>query len=56
MVCKASLEKNDEMLFCPFCGSLAHKDHLLEWLHVKGYCPSCGRHLEDDEVNKQIED
>jgi hypothetical protein len=54
MVCKNSLEKSDEMLFCPFCGSLAHTSHLLEWLHVKDYCPSCGRHLEEDEVGKQL--
>jgi hypothetical protein len=54
VVCKSALERSDEMLFCPYCGSLAHRDHLLEWLHVKNYCPACGRHLDEGEVQKQI--
>jgi uncharacterized C2H2 Zn-finger protein len=56
MVCKNPLGKEVELLFCPFCGSLAHSDHLLEWLHVKNYCPSCGRRLNENEVHKQIRD
>jgi predicted RNA-binding Zn-ribbon protein involved in translation (DUF1610 family) len=55
MVCKRGLENADEMLFCPHCGSLAHRDHLLEWLHVKNYCPSCGRHLDEATVGKEME-
>jgi predicted amidophosphoribosyltransferase len=55
MVCKRGLEKGDEILFCPYCGGLAHKDHMLEWLHVKDYCPTCGRHLDEAEVRKQTE-
>jgi predicted RNA-binding Zn-ribbon protein involved in translation (DUF1610 family) len=54
VVCKSALKRSDEMLFCPYCGSLAHRDHLLEWLHVKNYCPACGRHLDEGEVQKQI--
>jgi hypothetical protein len=55
MVCKSGLEKTDEILFCPYCGGLAHKDHMLEWLHVKDYCPTCGRHLDVAEVKKQAD-
>jgi hypothetical protein len=55
MVCKRGLEKTDEILFCPYCGSLAHKDDLLEWLHVKDYCPTCGRHLDENEVKRQAD-
>jgi hypothetical protein len=55
MVCKRGLENADEMLFCPHCGSLAHRDHLLEWLHVKNYCPTCGRPLDEATVRKQVE-
>jgi predicted amidophosphoribosyltransferase len=55
MVCKMALEKSEETLFCPYCGGLAHKDHMLEWLHVKDYCPTCGRHLDEAEVRKHTE-
>jgi hypothetical protein len=55
IVCKRGLEKADEILFCPYCGGLAHKDHMLEWLHVKDYCPTCGRHLDEAQVRKQTD-
>ncbi|WXG44445.1 MAG: pre-peptidase C-terminal domain-containing protein [Promethearchaeati archaeon SRVP18_Atabeyarchaeia-1] len=55
MVCKRGLENSDEILFCPYCGGLAHRDDFLEWLHVKDYCPTCGRHLDEAEVKKQTE-
>ncbi|MEM2146480.1 MAG: zinc-ribbon domain-containing protein [Candidatus Jordarchaeaceae archaeon] len=35
---------------CPYCGTLYHRDHLLEWVMVKGYCPNCGRSLKVFEI------
>jgi predicted RNA-binding Zn-ribbon protein involved in translation (DUF1610 family) len=50
MVCGLSLAKGDEMLSCPHCGNLAHRNHLLEWLHVKDYCPLCRKHLDQRDL------
>lgn len=41
MVCKLSLTKQDEILQCPKCESLFHKEHLLEWITIKKSCPVC---------------
>jgi hypothetical protein len=53
MVCKLPLVESDEILLCPYCRGLAHKYELLEWLHVKDHCPSCGRHLSESKVKKR---
>jgi predicted RNA-binding Zn-ribbon protein involved in translation (DUF1610 family) len=47
MVCNLEINKNEEALWCPFCGNKAHKAHMLEWLHVKNYCPMCHRQLDE---------
>ncbi|WXG44150.1 MAG: ABC transporter substrate-binding protein [Promethearchaeati archaeon SRVP18_Atabeyarchaeia-1] len=41
MVCNLPIGKSDEVVWCPRCGNAAHRTHLLEWLHVKSYCPVC---------------
>lgn len=41
MICKIRLRKDKEILQCPLCGSLFHKEHLLEWLIEKDSCPVC---------------
>ncbi len=51
MICNLEMNENEEALWCPFCGNQAHKAHMLEWLHVKNYCPICHRQL--DEHNYQ---
>jgi predicted RNA-binding Zn-ribbon protein involved in translation (DUF1610 family) len=47
MVCNLEMNKDEEALWCPFCGNQAHKAHMLEWLHVKNYCPMCHRQLDE---------
>jgi hypothetical protein len=47
MVCNQGVYSVDETLACPYCGSIAHKTHILEWLHVKNYCPACHMHLDE---------
>jgi Zn finger protein HypA/HybF involved in hydrogenase expression len=54
IVCNSNLDSADDLLFCPHCGRPAHKIHLLEWLHVKNRCPSCGEHIVEGEISKQL--
>ena len=45
MVCKLFLNEQDEILQCPICESLYHRDHLLEWVKVEKRCPVCSQVL-----------
>lgn len=54
MVCDLQLSSADEIVHCPHCGNLAHKDHLLEWLHVKGSCPICHQNIEENELRARV--
>jgi uncharacterized delta-60 repeat protein len=51
MVCRLDVRKSDEIAWCPRCGNIAHKIHLLEWLHVKDRCPVCGEHLMETDLS-----
>jgi predicted RNA-binding Zn-ribbon protein involved in translation (DUF1610 family) len=53
-VCKSDIRIGDPVVSCPHCGILAHRDHLLEYLHVNGNCPSCGKHLNEKEVKEHL--
>jgi predicted RNA-binding Zn-ribbon protein involved in translation (DUF1610 family) len=50
IVCGQSVEEREEVVGCPICGRLAHKAHMLEWLHVHGTCPSCQHDLRESEL------
>jgi hypothetical protein len=52
IVCKGYLYTGDSIVSCPLCKGMAHKGDLLEWIHVKGTCPSCGHYLDEDDVQK----
>jgi predicted secreted protein len=47
IVCNLEISENDQFVRCPYCGNAAHKIHMLEWLHIKGYCPACHNHLDE---------
>lgn len=49
-VCNLPLNDDAQFVWCPYCGKPAHKVHLLEWLHVKNFCPACRQHLRGDEI------
>jgi hypothetical protein len=53
-VCHLGFEEGDLLAWCPFCGSAAHRVHLLEFLHVKDSCPACGHHLEERALVDQL--
>ena len=40
-VCKLPISYGSETLQCHQCENIAHKEHLLEWIKVKGSCPVC---------------
>ncbi len=52
VVCNLPLQYGDDVVWCPHCLSPAHRTHLLEWLHVKGTCPMCGRELDERELKQ----
>lgn len=51
-VCNLKIKVEDRKVYCPFCGLPAHRDHLLEWLKIKGFCPNCAKPLDIKEVRK----
>ena len=52
MVCNEPVEEGAELLQCPACKGVAHRDQLLEWLHVKDYCPKCHEHIDENSFRR----
>lgn len=46
-ICKLRLKKNDDVLSCPQCESLFHKEHLVRWLKEIPECPVCVHDFSD---------
>jgi len=42
-----------EACYCPYCNCSFHRDHLLEWIKIKGSCPHCARRISREEVRWQ---
>ena len=40
-VCNLDIVSGEQFIKCPHCSTLSHRDHLLEWIKVKGFCPNC---------------
>ncbi|WXG42241.1 MAG: zinc ribbon domain-containing protein [Candidatus Freyarchaeum deiterrae] len=49
-VCSKDIVSGDRFVKCPYCGALNHREHLLEWIKVKGYCPNCKRKLKETDI------
>ena len=49
-VCKLPISFGSEHLECYHCQNVAHKEHLLEWVKVKGTCPVCQQKLVADKL------
>lgn len=41
MICYGNLHKSKRAVECPSCGSIAHSDHMKEWLEIRSKCPNC---------------
>jgi uncharacterized paraquat-inducible protein A len=50
MVCGLAIQDSDQVVYCIHCGNVAHRLHLLEWIHVKGRCPICDRRLNEGDI------
>jgi predicted RNA-binding Zn-ribbon protein involved in translation (DUF1610 family) len=53
-VCREDVKGNDIRAWCPNCGGLAHRIHLLEYLHVHNECPACGNHLDEKDILQSL--
>ncbi|NHK31024.1 MAG: hypothetical protein FK730_06705 [Asgard group archaeon] len=49
-VCKLPISFGSDYLECYHCQNVAHKEHLLEWVKVKGTCPICQQKLLVDKL------
>nr|MDO8100500.1 PQQ-binding-like beta-propeller repeat protein [Candidatus Njordarchaeota archaeon] len=54
MICKLEVKKSDGVAWCPYCGNIGHKNHMLEWLHTHNSCPMCQRHLNEEILIEQL--
>jgi HEAT repeat protein len=52
IVCNLQIKKGEELVRCPSCGNVAHKTHMLEWLHIRGYCPVCSEKVSESELEE----
>ncbi|TFF89556.1 MAG: hypothetical protein EU549_00155 [Promethearchaeota archaeon] len=50
IVCNLPIKQDEAVTKCPYCGRYAHRDHLLEWIKIKGKCPFCGRKLNQNQL------
>nr|MDO8079461.1 hypothetical protein [Candidatus Freyarchaeota archaeon] len=44
-VCQTEIVTEEQYVKCPYCGVLSHKDHLFEWIKMRGTCPNCNKKL-----------
>jgi hypothetical protein len=49
-ICTVPLQFGDDFVKCPHCKTFAHRDHLLEWIKIKGICPMCRKPLTDIDI------
>ena len=49
-ICQSELSPDDTMVRTPCCQSYAHKEHILNWLSAKGYCPNCLQKISESDL------
>jgi hypothetical protein len=50
-VCNLDIITGEFFVKCPHCGALSHRDHLLEWVKIRGTCPNCKKKLSEIEIS-----
>lgn len=45
IVCNLEIKDYEKKIYCPYCGSPSHRDHILEWIKIKSFCPYCNHKL-----------
>ena len=51
VVCLSELKENDTIVKLTCCSSYAHKEHIDNWVLVKGICPKCHKEIQDNQQN-----
>ncbi|MHA1604451.1 MAG: hypothetical protein ACTSWF_07365, partial [Candidatus Freyarchaeota archaeon] len=49
-VCQLNIVFGDDVVRCPHCCVLSHRDHLLEWIKIRGFCPNCRERLIESDI------
>ncbi len=50
IICGQKLQHETDMKPCPYCKTIFHKRHILEWVQDKHNCPSCMRSLFEEDL------
>ncbi|MFX0061262.1 MAG: hypothetical protein ACFFC7_03680 [Candidatus Hermodarchaeota archaeon] len=50
ILCQQPIEKQTEILSCPFCGVEGHPGHFKEWIRIKQACPNCRQGLLEEKL------
>ncbi|GAH42596.1 unnamed protein product, partial [marine sediment metagenome] len=40
-ICQGLIKHGENVMECPTCSNVAHKEHMLQWLKIKEECPIC---------------
>jgi predicted RNA-binding Zn-ribbon protein involved in translation (DUF1610 family) len=49
-----STEKIENLIKCPKCASLSHKDHYISYVKMSKVCPSCKKPVDFKELRKEL--
>jgi len=47
MICWSGISKGDEIIQCQQCNEVGHKNHVLEWIRIKGTCAHCQKPMRE---------
>jgi hypothetical protein len=54
VVCLSELKGDEVIVKLTCCSSYAHKEHIDNWVSVKGYCPKCHKEILDNQQNIEL--
>ncbi len=49
-ICKKYMVAGEKLVQVISCGHVFHKDHILEWIKVKGICPICKERMNEESI------
>lgn len=49
-ICQSALSPDDTIVRTPCCQSYAHKEHIVNWISAKGYCPNCLQKIRENDL------
>lgn len=52
MICNLGIKPSEDIVFCPYCGTVAHRVHLLQWIHERKSCPRCRVTLNEESLRR----